>query len=176
MTGFIFKIMVLLIGIINTGWALPWFEYKTDYLNLKSNYQDERQSNNINFSGVWSGECDGNPAVDLTIKQDANQFSISYGFMDEKYTIGEVKSSNSSHLDASENVNTTVNWNTENTALIFINYNLFINQTGILNVFFSKVSMELKDNQLIVNGKHYHTNGSLDDFDHETISCRYHHK
>lgn len=93
--------------------------------------------------------------------------------MEEKYILGEVRAESSSRLSLSESGNTSVRWDKDSTALIFINNHLFINETGSLNVFFSKVSIALKQGQLVVQGQHFQTGNTLDDIKQETISCIY---
>lgn len=176
MTGYFFNVLLLLIGLMNNALALPWFHPNNDLRNnskLQFKARDAITGSQINFSGQWVGRCDNSPTLDLTIKHTQDQISISYGFMEERYVLGEVRSATSSRLSISENSNTTVGWNTDNTALIFIHHNLFSNENGQLNVFFSKVSMSLQEEQLVVYGQHFYTGSNVDDFKQETISCVY---
>ncbi|HAT8792194.1 TPA: lpg2443 family Dot/Icm T4SS effector [Legionella pneumophila] len=171
-----FIVLFFFVGFMNQVSALPWFENENDLRNnnkLRYRAHDEIKKNQIDFSGRWSGQCDSNPAVDLTIKHTREHISISYGFMEEKYIPGEVRAESSSCLSLSESGSTTVKWNQDNTALIFINYHLFINESGSLNVFFSKVSMALEQEQLVVKGQHFQTGNTLNDIKQETISCIY---
>lgn len=159
---------IILFSFINNAWSLPWVHPKP------SQQKSHNYENPVNFSGVWVGQCDNKPAIDITIKHTENQFTISYGFMEENYIIGEMKTTASSRLHAVENNNTIVIWNSDHNTLIFINTNLFLNDPDQLNGFFSKVSMSLNGDMLTVKGQYYHTDTSLNDFDHETISCIYH--
>ncbi len=163
---------LVLLGLISNAQALPWFGHTRD-LNLSHTAIKNAENNSINFSGVWVGQCDNNPAVDLIIKHENNNLSISYGFMEEKYTLGEIKSDMHVIAEASENNNTMVRWSSDNTALIFINSNLFTSEENRLNVFFSKVSMTLEAGRLIVAGYHYQTNNTLNDFNRDTMMCSY---
>lgn len=166
--------ILLIIGLVNNSWALPWFHPGNEFIERAGPPLD-LQNNSTNFSGVWTGQCDNNPALDLTIKQNHNHLSISYGFMEERYVLGENKSAAMSGLDTLENSNAMASWNTDHSGLIFINYQLFINATEKLNVFFSKVSMTLQDEQLLVNGHYLHAdNTTLGDFKQEKIACVYH--
>ncbi|BCA96238.1 hypothetical protein TUM19329_25990 [Legionella antarctica] len=179
MTGNSCKIVILFIVLANNAWALPWFQppYEVEILPLlQSPLDDKIQANTINFSGTWKGHCDKNPAVDLTIKHDQNQLTISYGFIEEKYVLGEIKSVASTRTDGSENSNSALMWNIDHTGLVFTNYYLFTNGTSKLNAFFSKVSMTLKYEQLLVKGQYYHTNDAQDDIEQETIFCTYLHQ
>lgn len=179
MTRNVTVILLVLLGSINNALALPWFETTRD-LSKHSVHQaqdtEKAANNGINFSGIWTGQCDNNPAVDLLIKHDNNKFSISYGFMEEHFILGEIKSNVISLSDASENNSTTVRWSNDNTALIFINNNLFTSEGNHLNVFFSKVSMSLQEELLIVAGYHYQTDATLGEFNRETMLCNYHKK
>lgn len=171
-----FIVLFFFVGFMNQALALPWFENENDLRNnnkLRYRTHDEIKKNQIDFSGRWSGQCDSNPAADLTIKHTREHISISYGFMEEKYILGEVRAESSSRLSLSESGSTTVKWNQDNTALIFINYHLFIDESGSLNVFFSKVSMALEQEQLVVKGQHFQTGNTLNDIKQETISCIY---
>lgn len=145
-----FIVLFFFVGFMNQASALPWFENENDLRNnnkLRYRAHDEIKKNQIDFSGRWSGQCDSNPAVDLTIKHTREHISISYGFMEEKYIPGEVRAESSSRLSLSE--------------------------SGSLNVFFSKVSMALEQEQLVVKGQHFQTGNTLDDIKQETISCIY---
>lgn len=161
---------------MNAVWALPWLPQGNKILKSPSQNSSASQDHQLNFSGVWIGECDNNPAVDIAIKHDENQLKISYGFMEEHYVLGEVKSNASFNVNASEHSTTTVRWSTDYSALIFINTDFFVNPESALNVFFSKVSMTLKDHQLFIKGQYYHTDGTNDDMNQEIISCVYHQK
>ena len=179
MRGYFCNIVIFSIGLVNNSWALPWFQHPNEGENSpqsQSSRHNKTQENPINFSGVWEGQCDHNPAIALTIKHNQNQLTISYGFMEEKYVLGEIKSIASSRAEASENSNNTVRWSTDHTALIFTNYYLFTHGTSKSNAFFSKVSMTLKEEQLWIKGQYYHTSDTQDDFTQETISCTYYRK
>jgi hypothetical protein len=168
--------ILILLGLMNSARALPWFQKPKDLAKPsaeQTQFIKSTQNYPINFSGVWTGQCDNNPAVDLVIKHENNNFSISYGFMEERYVLGEVKSEVRSLSAAVENTSTTVRWNNDNTALIFINNNLFTSNANQLNVFFSKVSMTLEEGRLVVTGHHYQTNGTSGDFNQETMLCSY---
>ncbi|HAT6977809.1 TPA: hypothetical protein F8R96_08695 [Legionella pneumophila] len=176
MIRYFFIVLFFFVGFMNQASALPWFEHENDFRNntkLRYRAHDEIKKSQIDFSGIWSGQCGSNPAVDLAIKHTRDHISISYGFMEEKYILDEVRAESSSRLSLSESGIATVRWNQDNTALIFINYHLFINETGGLNVFFSKVSMALEQEQLVVKGQHFQTGNTLDDIKQETISCIY---
>ncbi|HIC7357966.1 TPA: lpg2443 family Dot/Icm T4SS effector [Legionella pneumophila] len=176
MIRYFFIVLFFYVGFMNQVSALPWFGHENDFRNntkLRYRAHDEIKKNQIDFSGRWSGQCDSNPAVDLTIKHTRDQISLSYGFMEEKYILGEVRAESSSRLSLSESGNTSVRWDKDSTALIFINNHLFINETGSLNVFFSKVSIALEQGQLVVKGQHFQTGNTLDDIKQETISCIY---
>ena len=166
----------MLISLINNVWALPWLPQSNKILKSRSRISSASQDHQLNFSGVWIGECDNNPAVDIVIKHDGNQLKISYGFMEEHYVLGEVNSNASFNVNASEHGTTTVRWSSDYSALIFINTDFYVSPESALNVFFSKVSMTLKDRQLLINGQYYHTDGNNDDIDQEMISCVYHQK
>lgn len=173
MIRYVVTFTLILFSFINSALALPWFQ-NTNNLSKQSAQKPETVQNNpINFSGFWAGQCDHNPAVDLLIKHHHNKLSISYGFMEEHYILGEVKSEVRTAFNASEHNNIMVRWSNDNTALIFINSNMFINVDEHLNVFFSKVTMTLNDGHLIVAGHHYQTDGTPGDFNQETMLCSY---
>lgn len=174
MIGYFFSIIIFMISMMNVAFALPWLQQSHAISKKQSNFLNKETGSQQNFSGIWAGQCDNNPAIDMIIKHDRDKLSISYGFMEEKYVIGEVKSESKSYLNASENSNTTVRWSADYSALIFIHYNLFINSSGNLNVFFSKVFLVLDAGQLLVKGYHYQTGEEVGGFNPELISCTYH--
>jgi len=173
MTGCFLKSILLCMVFISNTWASPWvnpiYQMKSHQPALAVN-----QSNDVNFSGTWAGQCEDNPAVNMTIKQSPDRLTLSYSFMEEKYVLGEIKSEASSRLYTAENGTSSANWTTDHSALIFVHYNSFINQSGNLSVFLSKVSMAFSGDQIIVKGRHYQTDNTLEDFKEETISCVYH--
>ncbi len=164
-------VFILCLFGLSNSWSLPWLQNKID--NLQSSADSKSQNEQSNFSGVWMGQCEDGPAVEMTIIHKAQQFTISYGFMEEHYILGELKSISSSHLNGVENSNTLVSWSDNNTGLIFINYNLFINKSGSFNGFFSKVTMALKEDQMTVTGHYYQTDSSFKAFEQQNISCFY---
>ncbi|KTD50857.1 hypothetical protein [Legionella quateirensis] len=172
----IYFTVLMMLCLIDNVCALPWLHQA--YKSLKSPSKDTNTTlvHQINFSGEWVGECDNNPAVDITIKHDGSQLRISYGFMEEHYELGEVKSNASSNMNETKHNTTTVRWSTDYSALIFINTDFFVSPESALNVFFSKVSMTLRDRQLFIKGQYYHTDGNNDDMNQEMISCVYHQK
>lgn len=175
MIKYICKLMFLL-SLINNSWALPWFHSAEELINTKSLKTHSPDISPVNFSGIWIGECNNSPALDSTIQHDANQISLSYGYLKEKYNLGEVKSAVSSKLSASETNNTTALWNTDQRAIVFINYNMFLNGVGTLHVFFSRVSMTMDAGELVVAGRQFHVVNNLDTFEEEALLCRYHRK
>lgn len=176
MNRFFWNHIILIMGLVNNCWALPWFHQAEDFKYEADSHQLHAADNPLNFSGIWTGQCDNQPAVDLTIKHENNQLLIAYGFMKERYILGEIKSGASSHVSAAENMNTVASWDSEHSALIFLNYNLFASPAGTLTVFFSKVSMALQEEQLTVKGQYYQTDGRMSGFKQDTLSCIYHRK
>lgn len=174
MMRYIATTSLLVLTLIESAQALPWFQNESDLTNSSASPTLVIQENQTNFSGSWVGQCNNSPAVDLVIKHNNNSLNISYGFMSEKYTIGEVKSDARTDFKASEHSNVMVRWSNDNRALIFLNNALFINASEHSNVFFSKVSMALVEGNLIVTGHYYQTDGTLGDFNKETMSCSYH--
>ncbi|KTD78800.1 hypothetical protein [Legionella waltersii] len=169
-------ISVVPFTLLNNAMALPWLP--KEGLNTSSTALTIAQVSPVgealvNFSGDWTGQCDNTQAVDLSIKQDPNRIAISYGFMEEKYFIGEVQSSSSAQGPRSENSHVSVRWNPELSALIFIQSKLFSNEQGHLNSFFSKVSMTLENDKLLVNGQYYYTNANVGPIQQDTINCLY---
>ncbi|RUR19626.1 hypothetical protein ELY21_03245 [Legionella sp. km535] len=175
MIRFLFTALTLMC-LINNVSALPWHHQSYKIQKSLSDTIAKPQAQQLNFSGIWEGECDNNPAVDITIKHDGTQFRISYGFMEEQYELGEIKSSSSSNSNETKLNTTTVRWSNDYSALIFINTDFFVNQARSLNVFFSKVTMTLMGSQLLIKGHYYHSDGSIDDVNEDVISCVYHHK
>ncbi|KTD60844.1 hypothetical protein [Legionella shakespearei] len=164
-------VALILSGFIHDAFALPWFH--TELIKQSISKPLPVQMDPVNFSGVWAGQCDNKPAVDLRIKHHNNTLDISYGFMEEHYVLGEVKSEVRMAANVSEHNNTTVRWSDDKTALIFINSTMFTNPEERLNVFFSKVTMSLESQRLIVSGHHYQTDSSLSGFNQETMLCDY---
>lgn len=166
------KIITLSIGLISSAWALPWFspanEVKTSTPMTKSD------ANPVNFSGVWVGACDFKSAPDLTIKHEGDRLSISYGFMEDKYKLGELKSSALSHATGSEHENGFASLIPERQAIIFINSSLFRNNEGHANAFFSKVTMVLSNERLTVRGRYFQTDEGVEEILEDVVSCVYH--
>lgn len=165
--------------LINNAEALPWFNQHTN-LKTSSSFVEiakkDAPENQLNYSGSWIGQCDNSQAIELNIKHNKDKLSISYGFMTENYVIGEVKSIALSHASDSENSNATLKWNSNQTALIFIHSNIFNNEAGTLNSFFSKVTMVLQGTELSVNGQYFYTNNDVGPIQQDIISCNYHRK
>ncbi|WP_298625901.1 hypothetical protein [uncultured Legionella sp.] len=174
MIRYIATTSLLVFGLIESAQALPWFQTGSDLTKPSASQTQVIHENRTNFSGTWVGQCNNSPAVELVIKHNNNNLNISYGFMSEKYIIGEVKSDARTDLNALEHSNVMVRWSNDNRALIFINSAMFINASEHSNVFFSKVSMVLVEENLIVTGSYYQTDGTLGDFNKETMSCSYH--
>lgn len=157
MRGYFCNIVIFSIGLVNNSWALPWFQHPNEGENSpqsQSSRHNKTQENPINFSGVWEGQCDHNPAIALTIKHNQNQLTISYGFMEEKYVLGEIKSIASSRAEASENSNNTVRWSTDHTALIFTNYYLFTHGTSKSKAIPRMISHKKQSPVLIIANKY----------------------
>jgi hypothetical protein len=158
-------------GFIPNADAHPWFNKNSIEQSISKPLSVPMEP--VNFSGAWAGQCDNKPAVDLIIKHQNNKLDISYGFMKEHYVLGEVKSEIRTTAGVSEHNNMTVRWSDDKTALIFINSNMFINPEERFNAFFSKVTMSLENEHLIVAGNHYQTDGSLSGFNQELMLCDY---
>ena len=171
-----YHFVILYCGLINNVMALPWFEKQTHNERSTSllTTKNEVQNPQLNYSGNWIGHCDNSQAVELNIKHNKDKLSISYGFMTENYTIGEVESISVSHLSRSENSHNTLVWSPDHSALIFIHSDLFNNETGHLNGFFSKVTMVLHNEELTVNGQYFYTDSNMDPVQQDIISCNYH--
>lgn len=174
MLKYCIAVVLFCFSFINTSWALPWEQYSNHSSQVSDIASEKILLREQNFSGNWTGQCGTEPAIDMSIKHEKGRISISYGFMDEHYIIGDIKSETNSHLNEVESNNTTVRWNDEHNSLIFIHYYSFTSSENNLNIFFSKVSMSLNEKELLVKGHYYHTDGTINDFDQETISCIYH--
>jgi hypothetical protein len=172
----LFFVSIVPFTLFNNAMALPWLpkhSLNTGATVSKATQISPAQEAQVNLSGDWAGQCDNAQAVDLTIKQDQNRIAISYGFMEERYFIGEVQSSSSAQGPRSENSHVSVRWSPEFNALIFIQSKLFSNEQGNLNSFFSKVSMSLDNDKLLVNGQYYYTNANIGPIQQDTITCVY---
>lgn len=155
------------------AWGLPWFQSPTnDKFTAKKTALTIKDS--INFSGNWHGQCNNQPVIDLSIKHNSDNIILSYGFMEEKYRIGDLKSEATSRHYQSEARSSSVTWTREKNALIFTNTTHFMNEDGHLNVFFSKVAMSLDADNLIINGEYYESSAQLGDVSKESLSCTYH--
>lgn len=177
MTKNFYRFILLYSCLLNNALALPWFEKQTRSELPDSSLsvaKKEVQDPLMNYSGHWAGQCDNSPAVELNIKHNKDKLSISYGFITENYIIGEVESTSKSHLSRSENSHKTLMWSPDHRALIFIHSDLFNNETGNLNGFFSKVSMILQNEELAVSGQYFYTNSNAGSVQQDTISCNYH--
>ncbi|TAL65887.1 MAG: hypothetical protein EPN84_01040 [Legionella sp.] len=161
--------MLILLCQFNSAWSLPWFTPPNQDLHPAKKVK----SGMVNFSGSWVGECNQQPATNMTIRQVDDKLLISYGFMEEKYTLEEVKSTNTTRANSSIHGNTFVTLDNANRALIFINADLFKNPTTNLNAFFSKVVMVLDNDYLMVKGLYYHTQANTEDFQQQLIACVY---
>lgn len=154
-------------------WGLPWFQ-----ISLPQNDPNERSAasaprEHVNFSGNWSGLCNSQPAMDLSIEQKKDTITLKYDFMEEKYTIGALKTETASRQKGTEAGNSSVTWNEDNKALIFINTQQFINNEGRATVFFSKVSMFLNNNNLIINGEYFQSGNEPGEATRDTLTCVY---
>jgi len=175
MIGSFYRIIGVYFVLLSTSWALPWFSPSHESQAYSNNQMEQiLPDESIDFSGTWSGECDNKPAVSLTIKQDKDELSISYGYMKEQFILGEMKTTTSIGLTTSEQSNQVATLNHTSKALIFINSNLFRNNEKKLNVFFSKVVMSLNGGQITVKGQYYSTNDSVEEVTLDTLSCVYH--
>lgn len=161
------------------AWGLPWIQIpaaksKSAEHTVEKNYLIKKEM--VNFSGNWKGECNNQPVADLSVEQQSERIVLKYGFMEEKYFIGELKSEAASKWQQSEAGTSLVIWNKENNVLVFINTQHFMNEKDHLNVFFSKVSMSLNGGNLIINGEYFQSANEPGEVTRETVICTYHRK
>lgn len=164
------SIILVYFTLLSSSWALPWHPpiSKQTPKSIKTMEQP------LDFSGHWRGECGSQPALDLTIKHEANKLRISYGYMEERFIIGEVKEVMATHLNDSEHSTNYLNLDVPNKALIFINSNLFKTSANAAEIFFSKVQMVLDDETLLVKGQFYQTDAGIELVTEDNLSCLYH--
>lgn len=163
--------MVLSVALTSSAWALPW---ATPMDTLKPQLtQKSQKSSLVNFSGLWTGSCDFVPAADMTIKHEGNQVSISYGTTEEKYVIGEMKSSSSAQASGLQLDNTYVNLDSDRQALIFVTSTSFKNSQINFISFFNKITMVLDGDRLAIKAQYFHSDANMGDVAEEGKSCVY---
>ena len=160
----------LLMGCVVNAWALPWLPSP---VSKKVSKVYTESASIVDFSGHWQGRCNNQPAADLSIKQQPDSIELSYGFMKEKYQIDAIKLDASSQKHQSDVSSHSVIWNSEKSALIFINTNQFLNSENHLNAFFSKVSMTLNSGQLLISSEYFQSSNTIGVVEKEIISCVY---
>ncbi|CAM3011844.1 hypothetical protein [Legionella worsleiensis] len=165
-------IFIILAFHVNTLWALPWFQHKLNA--VKSESADSSTNESVNFSGVWEGECDNTPAIDITIHHQGDHIKISYGFFTEQYDIGSLEGSESAKIKQSMHATTLTQWNKDHSALVFINSAHYLGEAESFHSFFSRVTMTKKNNQLLIEGTDLQTSAMDNEISQTHMSCIYH--
>jgi hypothetical protein len=161
------------------AWSLPWFQTPiAQRIDLVQTGKKTAVSNtrDINFSGDWQGQCNNQPVIDISIIHKPDSITLSYGFMEEIYPIGVLKSESKSSQQQSESGSSAATWSQDENALIFINNQQYINGEGHMSVFFSKVAMSLEDDNLVINGDYFQSSNKLGDVIKDNLSCIYRRK
>lgn len=159
-------------------WSLPFAPLsQIKKHNLKFDEKINTEKATIDFSGHWQGECNQQKVEDLTIVQKPYSIALFYGSMKEKYQIGELNSTSSSNKATSESSSVAVFWSRESNALVFLHSLSFAaRDSSSASVHFSKSSMQLAQNYLLIKTEYYSGANTLAAIQQDTLNCMYYKK
>lgn len=160
-------------------WSFPFIQVSQLSQRTPSMMQEHKTAEKfiLDFSGLWEGECNQQKVEDLAIVHKPSSITLSYGAIKEKYPIGELNLSSSSNKISSESSSVSVFWNQEFNALIFLHsLNFATRDSTSASVHFSKSSIQLDQNHLLINTQYFSGSNRLEHIQQDTINCIYHKK
>jgi hypothetical protein len=177
------KNLFLVVGLMTLAckplWSLP-FAPLSQFSKRHASMSHEKKNieeAKLDFSGLWEGECNQQRVDDLVIVQNPSSIKLAYGGIKEKYPIGELNLSSSSNKNSSESSSTTVFWNQECNALIFLHSLSFATRdSSSTSVHFSKSSMQLAQSILMIKTQYFRGSNTLSSIQQDTLNCIYHKK